>query len=169
MLLFLSKLLLPLLLFSTEGAVDVGLAHPFHVSSTTLSYNVKSKSVEVTCRIFTDDLEEALFRKYGGKIDLIGKQKEMAQLVKKYLNEHLILSWDGQVSQQIFIGYENDHEATLVYFEAKKIDGTKQLQIKNSILYDLFDDQMNIVHFQINGKRQSSSVNYPKKEIKFSL
>ncbi len=74
-----SKLLLSLFLYT-------GL-HPLHVSTTELSFNAKAKSVEVSCRIFTDDFERILAKNYQVKTDLTKaeKHKDMDVLIKKYM------------------------------------------------------------------------------------
>ena len=44
-----------------------------------------------------------------------------------------------------------------------------QLTITNTILYDMFDDQMGIMHVTVGGNRKSSRVNYPEKEVEFKF
>lgn len=41
-----------------------GRLHPFHVSTTEINHNAKDKSLEITCRIFTDDFEAILGKNY---------------------------------------------------------------------------------------------------------
>ncbi|NGM60448.1 hypothetical protein G5B30_00830 [Sphingobacterium sp. SGG-5] len=162
---FFSKLLLLFALPALFSAKKEMAKHPFHVSTTEIAYNAKSKSLEITCRIFTDDFEQILAEKYKTKTDLYDKkrEKEMNLLAKNYLDASIKFSVDGKLLKPNYIGYENDHEATNVYLEIEDITDFRQLNISNGILYDLFNDQMNIIHVEKNGNRKSTKVNFPEK------
>lgn len=154
-----SKLLLPYLFY--------GLFHPLHVSTTEMNFNEKQKSIEITTRIFTDDFEQILAKKYKTKTDLSKNDlhKAMDVLVEKYLDAHLKIVLDGKNVQAKYIGFENDHEATNVYLEVENIASIKKVNLTNSLLYDLFDDQMNILHVEIKGTRKSARSNYPQTRL----
>lgn len=164
---FLSKLLLlfalPTLFFSKKEITK----HPFHVSTTEISHNTKNKSLEITCRIFTDDFEQILAEKYKAKIDLHDKkrEKEMNILVQRYLEASIKFSVDGKTLKPNHIGFENDHEATNVYLEIENITNFKQLNVSNGILYDLFNDQMNILHVEKGNNRKSTKASFPEKQM----
>jgi hypothetical protein len=72
---------------------------------------------------------------------------------------------DGKTCKANYLGFENDHEATNVYLEIGNIVNFKRLEMSNSILYDLFDDQMNLVHVEKSGSRKSTKVNFPEKQL----
>jgi len=44
--------------------------HPFYVSVTTIDQSRDKTSLEISSRIFYDDLEQALKDEFGGKVDL---------------------------------------------------------------------------------------------------
>ena len=141
--------------------------HPFHVSTTEISYNAKGKTLEITCRIFTDDFENALSQRFKSKIDLYAKnrEKEMSGFIKNYIETNLKIVVDGKMVKPNFLGFENDHEATNVYLEVEKLSSFKTLAANNGILYDLFDDQMNILHVEKNGARKSTKASFPEKKM----
>lgn len=141
--------------------------HPFHVSTTEISHNVKSKSLEITCRIFTDDFENALGKRFKSKIDLYSKNqaKEMGALIKSYIEANLKFSIDGKAVKYHYLGFENDHEATNVYLEIENLATFKKLDLNNGVLYDLFDDQMNILHVEKNGNRKSTKASFPDRKM----
>jgi hypothetical protein len=146
-------------------------AHPFHVSVTEVNHNVAEKTLEVYCKIFTDDFENALAKKFQAKIDL-GKPEmhtAMDSLVKKYLASTIQFRAQGRVPAVQYLGFELDKEAAYCYFEVLNVTSLSRLEITNSILYDLFDDQMNIVHVFANGSRKSDKVSYPAKELQFEF
>ncbi|WP_051010164.1 DUF6702 family protein [Pedobacter agri] len=64
-----------------------------------------------------------------------------------------------------YIGFEIDHEATNIYLEVEKISSLKAVEVTNTILYDLFDDQMSIVHLVKAQTRKSTKILYPDKKF----
>jgi len=150
---------------------EVTKKHPFHVSTTEISYNAKSKSLEVTCRVFTDDFENALTKRFKSKIDLYSKnkEKEMNAFIKSYIATNLQFSIDGKAIQFDYLGFENDHEATNVYLEIVNSPSFKTFGVSNGLLYELFDDQMNILHVEKNGNRKSTKASYPDKKMSISF
>jgi hypothetical protein len=141
--------------------------HPLHLSSTELNYNPKTNSVEISCRIFTDDFEDLLGKKYKVKPDLslAARHKEMDLLVNKYMASHLQLAANGKSLHLNYLGYENDKEAIVVYLESVKVIGLHKMETTSTILYDLFDDQINIFHVTFNGSRKSSKLTYPENKL----
>ncbi|TKC13037.1 hypothetical protein FA048_05310 [Pedobacter polaris] len=160
-----SKLLLVSLIFTCFlPATSVKESkHPLHVSTTEINFNSKEKSLEISCRIFTDDFENVLTKSYNVKTDLNkpSMQKAMDELIKKYLTAHLQYNVNGKTVNATYVGFEKDQEATNVYLEIGNITSLQKLSINNTILYDLFDDQMNILHVEKGGIRKSVRANYP--------
>jgi len=148
-----------------------GKKHPFHVSTTEIAYATKNKSLEITCRIFTDDFESALAKKFNTKVDLYSKntEKEMNVIIKTYIEANLKLTANGNLLKTNYLGFENDHEATNVYLEVENTPAFKTLTANNSILYDLFDDQLNILHVEKNGSRKSTKASYPERKMSVSF
>lgn len=145
--------------------------HPFHVSTIEIAQNTKTNSLEVTCRIFTDDFESVLSKRFKSKIDLSSKnkEKEMNTFIKSYLESSLKFNIDTKTIKPSYVGFENDHEATNVYLEIDNVTSFKQLNLSNSILYDLFEDQLNILHVEKDGGRKSTKVSFPEKQMKISF
>lgn len=144
--------------------------HPFHVSVTEIEHNASDKSLEISCKIFTDDFETALTDLYKTKVDLINPPKKAAMdsLVKRYLLSHLSLRVNGRPVTMTYVGFENEKEAAYSYFEVDNVSSMSKLDITNSIMYEKFDDQVNIMHVKLNGERKSTKLDYPSKETSFS-
>ncbi|MBC6110598.1 DUF6702 family protein [Pedobacter fastidiosus] len=154
------------LVFALSGILN-DKKHPLHVSTTEVNFNAKDKTLEISARIFTDDFESVLVKLYKQKTDLSNpamKQK-MDELVKKYLLTHLQLKANGKPVALNYIGFEIDHEATNIYFEVEKIPAVKSVEVNDTILYDMFDDQMSIVHIVKAGNRKSTKILYPDKSF----
>lgn len=148
-----------------------GIAHPFYLSVTEMKYNTKNKTIEVSCKLFTNDLESALKKLNNKTVDLINpKDKaEAEKLVSDYIFKHLSVNLNGKNRTLKFIGYEKEDDVIWAFMQIENCETPKQLAINNSLLYDILKEQINIVHFEMNGNKQSSKVANPEKEIKFSL
>jgi|CXWL01.1.fsa_nt_gi hypothetical protein len=144
--------------------------HPFHVSVVEIEHNAIAKTLEISCKIFTDDFEAVLAKNYKTKVDLVNSpnKSEMDTLVKKYLLSHLSLKAGGKELVLNYLGFENENEAAYGYIEAENAVSVNKLEITNSILFDKFDDQVNIIHVKVGGSRKSTKLNYPDTRAAFS-
>ena len=58
-----------------------------------------------------------------------------------------------------------NRESTDVYLESDKIATPKKVEANVSLLHNLFDDQINIVHIIVGGVRKSEKLDYPDKKV----
>ncbi|QPH38155.1 DUF6702 family protein [Pedobacter endophyticus] len=163
---FNTKFVTIIIAFVFFGGISAG-KHPLHVSTTEVNFNARDKTLEVSCRIFSDDFEAVLSKTYKQKTDLsnLAMKAAMDELVKRYLITHLQVMANGQPTKMNYLGFEIDHEATNIYLEVEKIPSLKSLKVTNTILYDMFDDQMSIVHLVKGNVRKSAKILYPDKQF----
>lgn len=146
--------------------------HPYHVSATEMEYDAKSKRVEISTKIFTDDFENILTKLYKQKTDLSSQalRPQMTMLIEKYITTHLSLKNNNKVLPLKLFDWEVDHEAVYVYTVANTpVFDPKNITVEKTVLYDLFDDQVNIIHFIYNGRRISNKLVYPEKKVQLSF
>jgi hypothetical protein len=146
--------------------------HPLFVSVTEMNYNAADKDLEISCKIFTDDFEKTLANVYHTKVDLSApaNKKENDKLVNEYIKTHLQLKLDNKAVTLNFVGFEKENDALWSYFEVDNATtAPKKIDVLNSILYESYDKQMNLMHVTVAGKRQSNRLNYPDKEISFQF
>jgi hypothetical protein len=143
------------------------MPHPIHVSTSNIEYNAKDNKFEVICTVFTDDFEAALAKQYHAKTDLNKTEMHAAMdaLIKGYVAANLKLSADNALVKLNYLGFEINRGATDIYLESDKLPQVKKVDVDASLLYNLFDDQINIVHIIVNGVRKSEKVNYPDKRV----
>lgn len=152
-----------ILLFSVFSLGSAKEIHPYHVGSVEFNYNSKSETFEISGKFFLDDLENALKEKYGKAVhfnDAKYKSQINAYLIQ-YCEEYLKLKTDNKFLKIRYLGYEEDSESVNIYLESEKVIQPKKVETAVSFLYNLFDDQMNIVHIIVNGNRKSHRLNYP--------
>jgi hypothetical protein len=139
--------------------------HPLFISVTEIEHNAKDKSLEISCKIFTDDFERTLRNAYKTKVDLIdGLEKAaMNKLVDDYVRKHLSVMVDGKATTLKFLGFEKIEEAIYSYFEVPQITSVSKITITDDLLYEYKKEQISLLHVTIKGKRQSTKLSNPEK------
>jgi hypothetical protein len=144
-------LLLPLVAFTT--------VHKFYVSVTNVGYSEKDDALQITTRIFIDDLEEVLLERYAveGNLATENESQQADTYLEKYLRKKFQIQIDGEQKAYDLIGRKYDDDVCVFYLELPKINlpTVKSIQIQNEVLTDLFDEQQNVIHFKIKGKKKS--------------
>lgn len=123
----------------------VASAHKFYTSIARAEYNAETKSLEVSARIFADDLEAALTKRAKRPVSLDGT-KEADALLLAYLRETFVVrDAGGGVRRVQLIGKELKVDVAWVYFEVSLPDGLKNLELRQQLLCEYFPEQINVV------------------------
>jgi hypothetical protein len=130
-------------------------AHKFHTSFAEVNHNAEAGTLEVTLRTFPDDLEAAVRRRAPAMPSAAKDQKkEFEERVAAYVAETFQLKTAGGDPVKIsWIGIDAGVDSAWLYFEARLPAGADGLQLRSQFLFDLFDDQINLVNLKSNGKR----------------
>lgn len=147
-----------LLLFLLPLFAFIG-AHKFYISVTHIGYSEKDKAIQIKSRVFIDDINQVLLERYGIKAGL--GDAEESNIAMEYLEKYIRTKLSIQVNEAgvsyNFLGKKYDNDVMVLYLEVPNVGlaevGT--IGITNEMLTDLFDDQQNVVHFNINGKKKS--------------
>lgn len=133
------------------------IVHPFYISLTEIRYNPKEKSLEISQKIFRDDLENAFTEQYKAKVNFLtpGNKADLEKKIKKYILENNEIYINGQKIELNYLGYEIEEEAVWFYLEALKIPIPKTADIRNSILHKNFDTQQNVINFYLSKNPKS--------------
>lgn len=138
-------------------------AHPFHLSVCDMEYSERDKTIQVSHRIFIDDLENALSRMSEKKVFMHQTDKEVIRnLLEKYLEKNFSIQLESGSADAKFIGYEIDKDVVWCYQETSKLNPFTSIRIKNTVLYEVFDDQQNIIHLSLSGEVKSLKLNRKK-------
>ena len=133
------------------------IAHKYYVSVTEVEYVKEQQSVQIVTRIFIDDFEKMLRERYDENITLdIGKDEtQIDTYVQKYLSNKLQITINSTQQQFEFLGKEYEDDILFCYLEITDVSDIKTFEIVNQVLFDVFDDQQNLVKTKINSKRKS--------------
>lgn len=133
----------------------VMLCHPIHVTLTNIEIFDTEEKGEITFKIFSDDFEIAL-ENYSGHDLIINSDNETNELdtiISSYINSNFSIIFDNKKHDLQFLSKNNNHEATWLNFKITGIHTYDKINIKNTLLLDLYDDQKNLLIFK-KGKLQ---------------
>ncbi len=145
--------------------------HPFHVSVVEINHNSTDKTLEISCKLFTDDFEKVLAQNYKVKVDLINPpdRKAMDKLVSDYIKTHLSITANGKPVIFSYLGFEKEDDAVFGYVQVDNIPSINKIELVNKLLYDLFTDQINLMHVIVGGNRKSTKLDYPETQAVFTF
>jgi hypothetical protein len=153
-------------------------AHQFHTSSAELDWNADSGRWEVALRILATDLELALERQEGKKLNL--DSAEGIELIQKYLLGRFqilpqsvvekLSSQTGQAASHFakneesaqlnWVGHECEGGWMWLYFELQPPKSEQPLALVSQLLTEINEDQINIVSIRsANKKRVTQQTN----------
>ena len=145
-------LFLFLVLFLSFTAV-----HKYYVSVTQIDFIPEKQTVQITSRIFIDDLEKLLRERYDKDITLATKNEspKVAVYIEKYLKEKLKIKINNKEVSLNFIGKQYDTDIIKCYLEIEDVKTIETIEISNQLLFDIFSDQQNIIKTKINAQQKS--------------
>lgn len=146
--------------------------HPFHVSVCDIEHDAKSKALQISQRMFMDDLEEGLEAFH--KLEMVDAYKpkdvkRLDSLISAYLKAKLFIRVDGKDVAFNYLGSELEGDARWAYLEVPDIATVKEAEISNMVLTETFDDQENIIHLKVNGKLKSHRLSKDEKVVTFTF
>ena len=158
-----AQCLLPLVLLGSlpgRSYQSVTTRHPFYISVTEINHNAKDKTLEISCKLFTNDLEAVLQKERSIRLDLSSPadKKICDGYIAAYVEKNLQIQVDGKPVQLRFVGSEKEQDATWCYFQAEGVAVVKRMEIMNSLLYEGFDQEINIMHVLVGGDRRSGKL-----------
>jgi|TARA_B100000780_G_scaffold129884_1_gene91010 hypothetical protein len=130
--------------------------HKYYVSTALFNFN-DSNAIEITIRIFKDDLNSLFEKEYSDQYKLSSDLNSpiIQSLISSYLENNIGVYFDKIKYQPIFLGSEDKNDLIICYLEIEKIPVSDYIKIENNILFNLFLDQKNIIHVKKNNEKQS--------------
>jgi len=146
-------------------------AHDFHLSLTEIDHNVESKSLEISVKLFTDDLSVTLQKNGAPKLE-IGTDREPPQvneLIENYLRRNLKFIVNGKPMEFRYLGKQMELDATWCFLEVKNVSKVHTMEISNALLLDSFEDETNMVNLDISGRKKSGMCRKGYTNLKFEF
>jgi hypothetical protein len=131
-------------------------AHKYYVAVFQVEYVAKKKELQITSRIFIDDFEKELNKKYNKKFYL-GTERELPlnDYLQTYFTEKVKFTINGKAKTIKYLGKEIEDDVIICYFTVPAAEAVKSVSVKNTTLFESFPDQQNYIHIKINSNKKS--------------
>jgi hypothetical protein len=129
----------------------------FYVALYQVNYAPEKKMLQITTRIFIDDLNNAVGKKYSKKINLGAENESVddVNFLKKYFSEKFYIKVNGQTKPILFLSKEMEGDVLICYFSMKEIQKINSLEIYNAVITEGNSEQQNIMHFNVSGVKNT--------------
>ncbi len=135
------KILCLIFILMMTSRVVSATAHNYHLSFTQLEQRSNSDRITILVRVFADDFERVLQARFSHRVNLSNRE-----LIAKYLHECLeIKGSDGKNKKFVTGKIEQKADVVLINLTARIPAGLHGLQLRQKILCELYDDQINQV------------------------
>lgn len=123
----------------------VSHAHRFYAAFTQIDLQDKTRTMEITHRLFTHDVEDFLHMEQGNVAHL--SDGEIEGLLKTFVERNFaVFDRTGARLSLTWIAMEYQTDSVHIYQEAPLPDDPSELTIINRLFMDLFEDQKNTVN-----------------------
>jgi len=124
-------------------------AQEFHTANIKVDYEQETGTLNITARTFTDQLEKVVGTNVSNKSTFENK-------LKSYVSNNLDLKVNGKSLGTSYYGYQVNDKSTRIFFKFENVSDVNSLELKISLLTDVFSDQQNIVTFDIKNKKNTT-------------
>lgn len=125
--------------------------HPIHISVSDVE--ISSGAITWTSRIYKDDLLRGL---YGDNInmDRLDNREKIEKDILNYLTKNISVNLKGKSLKWSLQSIDSDPEALWITLSTYTDQELTTITVFNRILFEIYDDQKNIVNFTWNtGKK----------------
>lgn len=144
--------------------------HPLHLSVTNLDYHSAKERCFLTVKVFSDDFAEIIRLREGEGV-LQGRDTLSLKdhpVITPYLKDNLQIRLDGTLysfERWSLDSIRNNFEATWLYFSLDYNNLFNEVSIQNTILFDYFADQKNLMIIARDTKERAFQFNHKKPVI----
>ncbi len=137
-------------------------AQDFHTANIKVDYEQETGTLNITARIFTNQLEKAVGADVSNKAVFENK-------LKAYVNNKVDVKVNSKALGTSYYGYQVNDKSTRVFFKFDKISDISSLELRIGLLNDLYSDQQNIVNVDVKDSRKTFSLTNKNEIIKMSF
>ena len=133
----------------------VAMAHPLHSTITELTEDRARGVVRAMVRVFADDFGTAVSRSSRGKVAPTSGAAWDAAVLSYATSAFGIQDAQGHALAIRSCGMRRTGDLLWLCLEATTTQPLAALRVRNAVLCDLFDDQVNVVQGTAGGERRS--------------
>jgi len=134
--------------------------HKYYVGHCQIETNIPKKRLEITIRLFDDDVEKA-FDKSGKKLHFTNHQPSIDsfKLLQECLHAHFKIGINQKPATYKLNSIENEDQVVVFYVSVPNCTQFVPLQIRNTLLIETFPDQQHLITFKNGTDQQSATLN----------
>ena len=131
--------------------------HEYYVSSTEMVYVSKKKQIQLTTRIFIDDIEAFFNAESNTQILLYpdNEGEKIDRLVQDFFEHNFDLYFDKKEVDVRYLGRQYKEDQILIFAEANNVLPPSRFEIHNTILTTFREGQQNIIHVKTPTAKKS--------------
>ena len=143
-------------------------SHPHYVGITEIEYVSSKNELQIACKWYMDDLEDALKAYTGKKVDINEIVSSVCDdsIAQSYIRTHLKLTIGHKKTELQCIGAELEKGSVWVYWKVNNVQPYDSLSIFNDLFCEIHSGQMHIIHYKVASRKATQKV-YCKKPIAF--
>lgn len=128
----------------------VAAKHPYYISVADIHHNQNFARLEITLRIFVDDLEKAIALHQSVPSFYITDPDDTStrDMIRLYLDDRFRLAVNREAASTEFLGGEVEDDTFWAYLKVDGVGRLDQLEIEYTVLLEVFEEQLNLVHVQ---------------------
>lgn len=129
-------------------------AHPLHTTISELTFDPEAKAIRLSIRVFNEDLAAAIAQRTG----VVRHSKNVVADAAAAAYVRATVSVVGQNGRPLMLtscGSRMMNDVLVVCVSAPAATGPSKLRLRQGMLVELYDDQVNVVQTQYGGRRHS--------------
>jgi len=129
--------------------------HPLHTTLAQIGYDMPRRELTVSLRVFTDDFSAAVAR--HARIRLAAGETPTAVAVYRYVASRFVLTdAEGHSVPLDACGVRRSSEMLFVCLRARGAAPPTGMRLRNALMTEWFDDQVNIVQYVSGSARRTT-------------
>jgi hypothetical protein len=144
--------------------------HPVHVTVLNIEFNQANGKIDLTFRVYKDDMELALFHNYQLQTTLDSTKAgwKSVSYLNRYINDKVKLKINNkQIDSLVFERTLWDGTNLWIYYSLKIPGNLQSIWLKNGMMMDLYFDQSNMIICGSTGKEKAYMLVYDRNEMSF--
>ena len=145
--------------------------HAIYISVTNIVIKNNNNIAEVSMKVFSNDLEDAI-QNYSGKREKVVERVDftgLSNVIEEYVNQRTEILLDKKRVLLNVRSCENIGETTWIYLQGEIGSLHESIEVKNQVLFEIFDTQKNIVEINHLDNKYYHSLTKKEPSVKIEL
>lgn len=145
--------------------------HPVHVSVTNMDIDPESGNINISIKLFSDDLEALISNRYNVQINITAQEDPggKIEVLNRYIAETFNCQINGEDTVLLeFSKLKLNEEAIWLYYTYRYTGKIRKIDVGNRLMLEKFEDQTNLLiltyrdtqnGYRLNNKNTELSLN----------